>query len=795
MAKTDKPMDMTWDNVKDSPKLSAKWNSKKEFNVVKKVWGRMIDMEDYKKSSCPWVMPDSETAIDDNGDESSYFDSGIGSDWKDCFDNSYKLWSMWHDIVPGRSNLKSPISFAPVEAALADFISGNNVITFTAPEDSENDDDDIKAEIYQALYDSLRRKGNFKDTEVESFHECLITGTCIEYNGYIYKASRKTFSKKKDELLKGKTDEEKEKLLTAKKPETEKKLVVEYDDIGKIHVSNYEFYVDPGARCLRGYSYEAADCIWRQSPTVEQVKSEFSNSFDPYVIKENIKSIKKAKDLASDYDGIKPFFRILDTSSNKVDLIRYYSKADDKYIVIANDVIIRNGPLPYDHKQLPFTRGRFFEYPGLFWGIGIPTLLESLQSEDETIRNMALDQLKIILNPPIFISSDIFEDVDSGWDRIEPGLKVEVSGSVGQDNIRFMPGSEYRPEVTQTRNALREDSIMTSGINPITYSLPQQNEAVRNNIMTNESSQKMIKKGIYFWSQGQIEGAKQDVMLMKQFYPEDFDVETIKDESGKEMTVKKYKSIKLNGKEIFDDNGKLSKKSIEGKSRLEILPEYLDIDGDLEVWMDTDSILPPSKALMLQNLQQALTILPKILSTPTMLEAPGMTELIRDYVRELNLSEKIIDSLASPSTEAQIALAIEQESQIISGATIAGIPGESDNHKLHHISTLLDLLNTLQDPNVSMAEKESIRPVAVELAEHIKTDNMPKYVAATQVPSEVEAETSVPSPMGVGGPTAPGARMGENYQVPSSALNTGGAGITAMPNMGMPYAGNPQMGM
>jgi hypothetical protein len=59
---------------------------------------------------------------------------------------------------------------------------------------------------------------------------------------------------------------------------------------------------------------------------------------------------------------------------------------------MANDVVIYNGPNPYNHKQLPFAAASDVTRLRGFWARGESQLLESIQDELTTTRRMRLDR-------------------------------------------------------------------------------------------------------------------------------------------------------------------------------------------------------------------------------------------------------------------------------------------------------------------------------------------------------------------------------------------------------------------
>lgn len=819
----------TFDYSKYSRKRE-KWNNKKEFETIRAIRDRFVRMQLGRRTSCPWAAVITETRIASNTGSAVDAGVGTGSNWVDRWNLDYKLWSMWHEYLEGRSNLKSPISFAPIEASMAEFQENNLGITLTP----EKECDQLKTRIMQYVLQALDNKSDMSIVNEATFHETLITGSAIRYTGWIsrYKdvelilGSDKAEKKVKDAVYSD--DEEeiakvKKRLEEDKKPLTEETEICEYDDIASIPLSIYEFFIDPDARVLRGHAYEAIDCVWRTTPSIEQFRAEFRNSRDSFVLKDNIDKVKGVQTAEQMYQEGRAFFRAPAdiAQKDKVELIKYYNKQTDQYIVIANDVLIRKGPLPYNHKQLPFSIHRFIKWPNMFYGVGLPVILESLQAEDETLRNMMLDQLKLTINPPILINSDIYGDIDQGWERIEPGLKIEVSGNVDSSNIRWMEGSQYRPEYAIMRQSIREDAIITSGINPIAYSVPKPGEAVRNNVMSLESTLKMVKKGIKNWAEGTRDDYKQRIALMTQFYsdsmmqefnPKHEDKElhglTAKDKLGgvdrankKERIAKigsPAKSIRIDGYKLYDDGEGLQEEKINDYSFFELKDEYFDLSGDIDVQIEIDSLLPITRGLKMQKIEQAFAQLVPILSNPAVLNAPGMVQLVREYVETHGLSNKILDQIQSEDSQEEADRAKLQDEAMLRGASIPGVPGESANHKFVHTMDLLDVtvkLNKLMNrPNPNPMEAQPLMKAQHDIMEHLKLDDTPKdkavgagmgFASQPAVPQPPMAPNTPPMPQGAGQMPGGAPIMLPNGPVaPSTADVLSGAGMSGMNGVG-----------
>lgn len=798
--------------------VKGKWRSKEEMEKVKEIYDRFIEMKKGRESSCYWAEPQGYGKdLRDYEEEDGYTVLGgqsneTGTDWNTHWNRCYKLWSMWASYpADGTPNVKSPISFAPVEAALAEFKDNNVGVTLSPVEESDKG----KVKIMQHAIKYLETHGDFGKAKASTLKETLITGTSFAYVCWISRKREVELLMNSKEIEKTieeadiKKKEKMKKQLEKKKPFTKKETINEYNDVAYIPVSCYEVWMDPDARELHGLSHEAVDLIWRNLMSLDQSKAEYMNGGDPYLIEENFDKVVAAKKAGSSIGGTDhPFF---DTpsdvdSDNQVEVIRYFNKVKDKYIILINDVLIRDGPLPYNHKQIPFVMHRAIKFPHRLYGMGLPTILESLQSEDESLRNMMLSQLHINIFPPIIANEGIFNDIDEAMDYPMPGKIISVSGETDSRNLRWFEGSQPRVEYAMMRNTIQEDAIKTSGINPLAYSVPKPNEPVRNNLLSLESTLKMLKKMFKNWAEGQKDAVRQEIAIMKQLYTKD-------------------KVIKLEGLEMEEKEGELLESQIDNYSFFKLKPKYFDLKGDPDIEIDIDTLVPMSQGLKMQKIEQAMQQLLPILANPMMLQAPGVSQLVREYVEVHQLSPKLLEMIKDETTDEELEKADEQEKLMKQGFEVSGIPGESDGHKLHHLQAYLQWKQELEDKQDKLWEEpqvvepnmygvvevgkpqdtddiKDLRDVIEKLAKHMVTDHQQKETGIQSPPTPTQqalgqlgpmgaqgmmdgAPPMGPSPMGAPpmgaeGMMPPGGRMG-----PEGMMGPQG-GITGTPPMGPP---------
>lgn len=795
----------------DMRKFRNKWSNKAEFDKVSAVRDRVEEQRLGRSTSCPYYNTRGTEA---DSDESEGHEGRTGSNWANKWDLDWKQWSMYSEDDSTRSNLKSPTVFAPTEALLAEFMENRLGMSITPTQEEDKE----KVMVIDAAFSHWMNKSGVDAVNNDSMKTCAVTGSStravlwqkVEREVELIQGSHEV-TEELHRIKREGTKEEKAKadetINKDKKPLTKKKTIIEYDDVVHIPLSNYEVYWDDDARYVRSPAYEASDVTWRQTPSIEQFRYEFQFSKDPYVNKSVVDKVVPAKQSEAEY-GDNPFFKAPGdlVSDNQVELLRYYNKATDKYLVIANDMIVRDGPLPYNHKELPFVLHRFIKWPNQFYGIGLAAVLLGNQTEDETLRNMMIEQAHLEINPPLFVTQNIYEDIDTGWDYVEPGQIVPMSGNP-QTDVMWAPKSTYKPDYAILRQGLDSDAVKISGINPMAYAMPRPGEPVRNNMMSLESSLKMIKKGIRTYAEGYREAVIQTIKLFQQFYSDSY-VEEIDKATNK--TTKSYRVIKTPGiqwssEAVIDPNtGELVMEGEDVKMELveeklspgddgffELRDEYLALDGDVDIEIDVDTIVPISQGLKLQNSEKNLMKYVQILSNPELMANSAVVSLLRHDMQLNGVSSEVIDSLQDESDNEDEERADEQNQKMLDGKEVPPVPGESEAHLGIHQKAMSELIankgqivqELMMNPLTPTGQLITIEDALGIISNHLQGDAIDKQMAvdytlsqgAPQMPPQGMGQPQMGNMSPEGGMMAP---MG-----PEGAMGPMGGG-QAMPPAG-----------
>jgi len=177
------------------------------------------------------------------------------------------------------------------------------------------------------------------------------------------------------------------------------------------------------------------------------------------------------------------------TMLNTVIELEYWNGAKDEYIVEANGTEIKNTPIPYKHKMLPFSLYIDNKADDRIWWIGEFELLEQEERYKNELRTLLVRWVKSAI---WLILKDRNADMDE--DTMEFGI-----GEVYEtDDVNWI--KQFAPNVpigaiSEAETKVDNDIIVKSGIN-FKNQLLQPNETAARTTGKTKSAQKRINKNI-----------------------------------------------------------------------------------------------------------------------------------------------------------------------------------------------------------------------------------------------------------------------------------------------------------
>lgn len=374
--------------------------------------------------------------------------------------SNQKKWDVWERQIEQFKNTRSieevddwqskhvaPITIAVIQAALSEMVN-QNIRPFYGPAGLEKQ---AKATLMQHIWDFGWRTANSDLMMYDVYWDTLGMGTAItqEY----YRQDRRMVRDVKVSMDENKED----------KFDEEEREVYDYDDVYGEIVKLQDFFVDEMARGFDGV-HQARDCVRRYIMDIDDFYLMYKGtSWDQFG---NADRVRAGGDTAY-YEYYEPPDGI--DKSRQVEVLHYWSiKPRDRFVIVANDVVIRDGPNPYKHKQLPFVRWLDVRRPHKFYGKGEPELLESIQDEMNTLRRMIIDRNHLDIDKMFLVSNRIgLTDED---------LIARPHGLIPTDDVNGAKAVEYGDiprSVELSLQNLEDDAVIATGINPRQQALPE----------------------------------------------------------------------------------------------------------------------------------------------------------------------------------------------------------------------------------------------------------------------------------------------------------------------------------
>lgn len=443
------------------------------------------------------------------------------------WDEAERQWEAYREPKAAdrwQSNHYVPLTTSIVETALAEMVDQTER-PLILPRSSE---DAPKAQVMKHIFEYSWEVADGDTQLYNIMKDFLVYGTAIGQEYYLQDA--RTIKRLKPKK-KGKEFEEVE------------EEVLDYDDCMLEVVKLQDFYVDENARGFDG-PYAARDCIRRYIMNIDDFKAFYTG--DVWNPLDNAKYVEPGGDV-NYYEFFKPPEGI--DMSKKVEVLHYWNKRTDTFRVVANDVLVREGPNPYHHKQLPFARAVDLKRVHSFYGKGQADLLESIQDEMNTLRRMILDRNHLDIDK-MFLMSDTLNLNDDDLIARPHGM-IPVSGDI--NSAKPIEYGDIPRSVELSLNNLNEDAITVTGIDPRAASQPQPRTATEAALLKETALKKIRMKLRLLEREFLIRVARLRVSNIIQFYSQPM-LEEIVGEKGTEEYTAEVERLKAEGSLVEEDN-------------------------------------------------------------------------------------------------------------------------------------------------------------------------------------------------------------------------------------------------
>lgn len=704
--------------------------------------------------------------------------------------DAQKKWDVWERQIEQFRNVRTieesddwqsrhvaPITIAVIQAAISEMID-QNIRPFYAPAGIEKQP---KATLMQHIWDYGWFVSNSDLMMYDVYWDMLGMGTAItqEY----YRQDRRLVR----DVIVGKDEQYEEK----------EREVYDYDDIYGEVVKLQDFFVDETARGFDG-AHAARDCIRRYIMDIDDFYLMYKDTnFDQFG---NAAKVRPGGDVAY-YEYYEPPDGI--DKSRQVEVLHYWSiKPRDRFVIVANDIVIRDGPNPYKHKQLPFVRWVDVRRPHKFYGKGEPELLESIQDEMNTLRRMIIDRNHLDIDKMFLVSNRIgLTDED---------LIARPHGLIPTDDVNAAKPVEYGDiprSVELSLQNLEDDAVIATGINPRQQALPE---------ATTATAAALIKEGTLKRIQLKLWLAQQEsFMRMAQLRTENFfqfysqprlhkivgdgadqdyqnqiaDLEKqgllTQDEQGNQYMVQP-RQISVKGTQIGKDmNGDLTFSPTNGYGSYDLKAEdFLPLArGGYIVRFDGGPNIQISKPLQRQS---DLELFDRF--APIAMQVPGSYDIVKLGDMILRDADKNPQDLrpdsAPPDNDAQILQQSLQLAQIENAAMMQGKPVPATPYaQPAHTRIHLLFMNTPQVKNLPVTD-----PIKRIFVEHVQGEMMAQQQREQQgaippAPGSIGQPEPGQAPMPQGAPPPPPSLSNGKVNKPNGMAQPGIKAGTIQPNM------------
>lgn len=452
------------------------------------------------------------------------------------------------------------------------------------------------------------------------------------------------------------------------------KEVVDFDDDYSQFIENEYVYLDPFARHID----DAIDCIIRQIMHIDEFRRVYR--YRPDFI--NVDYVKAGGDTSS-----KGFFRQQrDLTTYDVEIFHYYNRANDQYYAMANNVVIRIGPMPSKHKELPLTPIYQYKVPGRMWGMGIPQVIWALTEERRSIRNLNLDRQKMQINKMFLVNDQVEIDEEEAVTRPHGFINVNANGLPLNQIIQPLEYGDVPQSAFKTEEILLEDIRRAHGIDDRIEGNQVGGTATEAAILK-ESAIKRIQMMATLLEMDSLKRIGRIKWSNIQFFYPVARLERVFDDEDHETVKKSYRKIRINGKEFMLSGAKgeqsLVMNEIDGSSIITLNKSYAQfMQGDFDVEVDADATSHLSKTILQSKVTEMVNL---ILANPV---TAGVLDPKKTVLQLLQVNDQNPnDWMPSPvRTAEQWRMLADQENVVMSaGIPILPTEGANSDHTLEHL--------------------------------------------------------------------------------------------------------------
>jgi len=372
-----------------------------------------------------------------------------------------------------QANIVPPVTRQKIEALLAAVALDIPQTRFKAV-DERNEQDQKRASLMKALVNHSYNQSNKEEELYFEGLETLVKGTCIVYDGHL-----KTSAKRK--IIKDFNVETGEIETEEKEVQVEDRCISTIVPLENLYIADYFVRDIQDQPYLAWVDYLTEDKFneyYGQYKKAKQVKSGAYKFTTP----EEQQRFFKEK-----WEG-----RV--TKDQPIEVVKYYNKYRDEFIIVANGVLLLNVPLLLGKRKkwYPFSKTIYKAFTSdFFYGHSLPNDLMGAHDVKASLFNMALDKTYKSMVDTLLIGNTNKDDFDLDDEEVTVDTRVYVQ-DVSQ--VKNMPTSGLTDGEVKMMDIIGKDLDLSS-MDATQQGVAGRGVTAREIVIANQNAQKM--KGVF----------------------------------------------------------------------------------------------------------------------------------------------------------------------------------------------------------------------------------------------------------------------------------------------------------
>lgn len=372
-----------------------------------------------------------------------------------------------------QSNIVPPVTRQKIEALLASVALDVPQTRFKAVNERDEQDQQ-RAMIMKTLVTHSYNKDNKQEEYYFEGLETSVKGTGIVYDGYL-KCSQKRKVIKSFDIETGKIETEE------KEVETENRCVSTIVPLESLYIMDYT---------IRDIQ-DQPSLAWAEYMS----KSEFNQAYGKYPKADKVKTGGYVFTSPEEERFFKERWTNRTSKDEPIEVLRYYNKPADEYMIVANGVLLLDVPmlLGKRKKWYPFAKTIYKAFASdFFYGNSLPNDIMGEHDAKASLFNMALDKTYKSMMDTLLIGMSNKDDFDLEDDNVTVDTRIYVQ-DISQ--VKNLPTSSLSDGEVKMMDIIGHDLDLSSS-DSTQQGVSGKGVTAREIVIANENAQKM--KGVFY---------------------------------------------------------------------------------------------------------------------------------------------------------------------------------------------------------------------------------------------------------------------------------------------------------